>query len=99
MSDAASSDNLQQTNLENGLGIEEVKKRLSLHGFNEVPEKKESFWVRLAKRFWGIVPWMLEITVAVTIALSEFVQAAVIIVLLQSLPQCIRKNTIIAFPY
>jgi len=74
--------NSHQTNLENGLGAEEVKKRLTLYGFNEVPDKKESFWVRLAKRFWGIVPWMLEATVVVTIVLGEFIQAAVIVVLL-----------------
>ncbi|HEX9261758.1 MAG TPA: HAD-IC family P-type ATPase, partial [Candidatus Bathyarchaeia archaeon] len=74
--------NLQPTSLENGLETEEVKKRLALYGFNEVPEKRESFWSRLAKRFWGIVPWMLEVTVVVTIVLGEFVQAAVIVVLL-----------------
>lgn len=82
MSDQDLSKNLQQTNLENGLGVEEVKKRLALYGFNEVPDKKESFWARLAKRFWGIVPWMLEATVIVTVVLGEFVQAVVIVVLL-----------------
>ena len=74
--------NLQPTNLGNGLETEEVRKRLALYGFNEVPEKKESFWSRLAKRFWGIVPWILEVTVLVTILLGEFVQAAVIVMLL-----------------
>ena len=82
MSDQDLLKNSHQTNLENGLGAEEVKKRLTLYGFNEVPDKKESFWVRLAKRFWGIVPWMLEATVVVTIVLGEFIQAAVIVVLL-----------------
>ncbi len=75
-------DNLQRTDLEEGLGTEEAKKRLELYGFNEVPEKKDSFWARLAKRFWGIVPWMLEITVGVTVVLGEFVQAAIVVVLL-----------------
>lgn len=82
MSTQNSSKNFQQTNLENGLGVEEAKKRLAYYGFNEVPDKKENFWARLAKRFWGIVPWMLEATIVVTIILGEFVQAAVIVVLL-----------------
>jgi H+-transporting ATPase len=82
LSDQDLSKNLRQTNLENGLGVEDVKKRLELYGFNEVPDKSESFWNRLAKRFWGIVPWMLEVTVVVTIVLGEFVHAAVIVVLL-----------------
>ncbi len=82
MRDGDLSRNLQQTDMENGLGAEEVKKRLAFYGFNEVPEKKESFWTRLADRFWGIVPWMLEATIVVTIVLGELIQAAVIIVLL-----------------
>ncbi len=82
MSNGTSPDNLQQTDLENGLETEEVKKRLAAYGFNEVPEKKESFWIRLTKRFWGIVPWMLEVTIVVTLVLGEFIQATVIIVLL-----------------
>jgi H+-transporting ATPase len=74
--------NLQQTNLENGLETEEVQKRLADHGYNEVPEKLESFWARLGKRFWGIIPWMLEATIVVTLVLGEYIQSAIIVALL-----------------
>ncbi len=51
-------------------------------GYNEVPEKKISFWARLGKRFWGIVPWMLEATAIITLILGKYPQALVIVFLL-----------------
>ncbi|MGP8068972.1 MAG: cation-transporting P-type ATPase [Candidatus Bathyarchaeia archaeon] len=57
---------LPQTNLENGLKSEEVQGRLAKYGYNEIPEKRTSFLVRFGKRFWGIVPWMLELTALLT---------------------------------
>jgi H+-transporting ATPase len=74
--------NIQQTNQEDGLKTEEVKKRLVEYGYNEVPEKETSFWVALGKRFWGIVPWMLEATVILTLVLGKTIEAFVIIALL-----------------
>ena len=74
--------NIQQTNLEDGLNAEEVKKRLVEYGYNEVPEKCTSFWVALGKRFWGIVPWMLEVTIVLTLLLGKPLEAFIIVVLL-----------------
>ncbi len=73
---------LQETNIETGLETSEVKKRLVKYGYNEVPDKKISFWARLGKRFWGIVPWMLEATAVVTLILGKYPQALVIVFLL-----------------
>jgi H+-transporting ATPase len=72
----------QETNSMNGLETKEVQERLARFGYNEVPEKKVSFWVRLGKRFWGIVPWMLEATAIVTLIMGKYPQALVIIFLL-----------------
>jgi H+-transporting ATPase len=71
-----------ETNLENGLKTHEVQERRAKYGYNEVPEKKISFWKRLGKRFWGIIPWMLEATAIVTLILGKYPQAIVIIFLL-----------------
>jgi magnesium-transporting ATPase (P-type) len=38
---------LRGTNLENGLDAQEVQKRLVKYGYNEIPEKRASFLVRL----------------------------------------------------
>ncbi len=68
--------------LKTGLNSSEVQERLKQYGFNEVPEKKVRFWTRLGKRFWGIVPWMLEATAIVTLVLGKYPQALVIVFLL-----------------
>jgi H+-transporting ATPase len=47
-----------------------------------VPEKKERFLKRLGKKFWGLVPWMLEATALVTLVLGKYVDALVIVALL-----------------
>jgi H+-transporting ATPase len=74
--------NSEETNLEKGLETHEVQQRLAKYGYNEVAEKKVSFLARLGKRFWGIVPWMLEATAIVTLILGKYPQALVIIFLL-----------------
>ncbi|MGD6807520.1 MAG: HAD-IC family P-type ATPase [Candidatus Bathyarchaeia archaeon] len=73
---------MQETNIETGLETSEVTKRLAEYGYNEVPEKKVSFWARLGKRFWGIIPWMLEATAIITFILGKYPQALVIVFLL-----------------
>jgi H+-transporting ATPase len=74
--------NMQETSTEDGLKTEEVKNRLSDYGYNEVPEKETRFWVAFVKRFWGIVPWMLEVTVVLTLLLGKPLEAFVIVFLL-----------------
>ena len=73
---------VKETNIEIGLEAQEVQKRLATYGYNEVAEKKISFLRRLGKRFWGIVPWMLEATAIVTLVLGKYPQALVIVFLL-----------------
>jgi H+-transporting ATPase len=68
--------------LDSGLTHEEAMKRLREYGPNEVPEKKTSPLIRIAKKFWGLTPWMLEFTVALEWFLGKTLEAYVIAILL-----------------
>jgi len=70
------------TNLAKGLSSDEVQKRLGEYGYNEVPERRVRPVARFLKKFWGITPWMLEITVALTWFLGKYLETYVITALL-----------------
>jgi H+-transporting ATPase len=53
-----------------------------MYGYNETPTKKECFLLSLGRRFWGIVPWMLEATAIVTWLLGKYTDTLVIVFLL-----------------
>ncbi len=70
------------TDPEKGLSTENVKERIIKTGYNEVPEKKQSILLNFLKRFWGLTPWMLEITIALSYLLGRYVDLIVITFLL-----------------
>lgn len=61
-----------------GLSEDEVKKRIQQYGYNEIEEKKESSIKRLAKKFWGLTSWMLEITMVLTLVLGKYLDFYVV---------------------
>ncbi|MGC8661430.1 MAG: plasma-membrane proton-efflux P-type ATPase [Nitrososphaeria archaeon] len=61
-----------------GLSEDEVKKRIQQYGYNEIEEKKESSVKRLAKKFWGLTSWMLEITMVLTLVLNKYLDFYVV---------------------
>jgi H+-transporting ATPase len=65
-----------------GLTAAEAHMRLARLGPNEIPEERPHPWIRLAKKFWGAVPWMLEATIILSIILHRTADAIVIAVLL-----------------
>ncbi len=70
------------TNLRKGLSSEEVRERLMKYGYNEVPEEKVNLIIRFIKKFWGITPWMLEITVVLEWILGKYFEMYVVMGLL-----------------
>ena len=70
------------TDLENGLTLEEVQKRISQYGYNEVPERRVSPVTRFAKKFWGITPWMLAVTIMLTWLIGKYLETYIVIGLL-----------------
>ncbi|CAB1130028.1 Pirin [Candidatus Hydrogenisulfobacillus filiaventi] len=65
-----------------GLTAAEARARLQQVGPNEIPEERPHPWIRLALKFWGPVPWMLEATIVLSIILHRTADAVVIAALL-----------------
>jgi len=54
-------ENFIKTDIKKGLSSQEVEERIKKFGLNEIPEKEEPLWHRIFRRFWGPIPWMIEI--------------------------------------
>jgi H+-transporting ATPase len=65
-------------NLTEGLRSGEVEQRLRQYGYNEVPEKKINPVTRFLRKFWGITPWMLEITILLEWILGKYLEMFVV---------------------
>ena len=65
-----------------GLSDEEVRRRQEEYGRNELPEKEESLFKRIGKRFWGPIPWMIEVAAALSAAVQKWEDFSIIVVLL-----------------
>ena len=76
------SENEPPTDLERGLSSSEVARRARVYGPNEVPEEKRNPLLLFAKKFWGLTPWMLELTAALTWAINRPVDTYIVLSLL-----------------
>jgi H+-transporting ATPase len=61
-----------------GLTSAEAARLLAQQGPNAVTEEHETVVKRVSRHFWAPVPWMLEATVALQLALGEWIEAALI---------------------
>ena len=75
-------DRLLDTDLKIGLTESEARHRLEVFGPNEIPEKEPSFWYRLFKRFWGPIPWMIEIAALLSAMVHKWEDFGIIVTLL-----------------
>ncbi len=65
-----------------GLSSAEATRRLAADGPNEVTEARESAARRVLRHFWAPVPWMLEATVVLQLAIRGYIEAALIAAIL-----------------
>ncbi|HEY5428505.1 MAG TPA: plasma-membrane proton-efflux P-type ATPase, partial [Solirubrobacteraceae bacterium] len=65
-----------------GLSAAEAKTRLAKYGPNEIAEKKTSSVRALLAYFWGPIPWMIEVAVALSAALGHWTDFFIILLLL-----------------
>jgi H+-transporting ATPase len=68
--------------LSEGLTSAEAAERLQRFGPNAIKEIAEKPWIMLLKRFWGVVPWMLEAAILIDLILGRYAEAGVIAALL-----------------
>jgi H+-transporting ATPase len=65
-----------------GLTEAEAQQRLSKYGFNEVSEKRQSSVLSFLKRYWGPMPWLLELAIILSVVLKHYLEAGIIFALL-----------------
>jgi H+-transporting ATPase len=65
-----------------GLTDAEARSRAEKLGFNEVRERTRSPVLEFVSRLWGPVAWLLELTIALSIVIGHYPEAAIILSLL-----------------
>ena len=66
----------------NGLTDSEAGNRLKIFGYNEIAEKKKNPFVEFLLRYWGPMPWLLELAMGLSFILSHYLEGIIIFVLL-----------------
>src|SRR5581483_6298490 len=66
----------------NGLTSSNAQKRLKQYGPNTIPEKKENSFHLFLQKFWGPIPWLLELIILLEIFLGKFAEAWIIAALI-----------------
>jgi len=65
-----------------GLSREEAAGRLKVYGLNAVAEEERGTLEEFLSRFWGPMPWLLELAAALSTLIGRHVEAAIILLLL-----------------
>ncbi|MBI5727917.1 MAG: plasma-membrane proton-efflux P-type ATPase, partial [Ignavibacteriales bacterium] len=65
-----------------GLSDVEAQQRLAIQGSNEIVEKQRNYFLEFILRFWGPMPWLLEIACGLSIVLTHYVEGLIIGILL-----------------
>ncbi|TAK84611.1 MAG: plasma-membrane proton-efflux P-type ATPase [Betaproteobacteria bacterium] len=65
-----------------GLTSAEAQARMREQGPNAIAQARPSMVKAFLLKFWGLIPWMLEIAIVVDLLLGRWVEAVVIVVLL-----------------
>ncbi len=65
-----------------GLSQQEVQERRDTYGLNEIDEKVEGWFHRLFRRFWGPIPWMIEVAAILSAMVQRWEDFTIIVMLL-----------------
>ena len=67
---------------EEGIGSKEADRRLHQFGYNEIQEERQNPVLGFLKRYWGPMPWLLEISILLTLVLKHYTESVIIFTLL-----------------
>ncbi len=70
------------TDPQKGLSSEDARNRLQHYGPNAIEEKEEPLWHRIFRRFWGPIPWMIEVAAILSAAVKKWEDFIIIIIML-----------------
>jgi len=71
-----------QVNSTTGLSENEAQTRLQQYGYNEITEKEEPLWHRIFRRFWGPIPWMIEVAAILSAVVQKWDDFIIISIML-----------------
>lgn len=71
-----------KVNPEQGLDNSEASERIARYGYNEIEEKEETLLHRLFRRFWGPIPWMIEIAGLLSVLVQKWEDFSIIMMML-----------------
>ncbi|VAX26516.1 Lead, cadmium, zinc and mercury transporting ATPase; Copper-translocating P-type ATPase [hydrothermal vent metagenome] len=71
-----------QADRSRGLSEGEAQERLARYGLNEIPEKEETTLRRILKRFWGPIPWMIEVAAILSAMVQKWEDFVIIMIML-----------------
>lgn len=65
-----------------GLSDADARQRIGQYGYNEIEEQEEPLWHRLFRRFWGPIPWMIEVAALLSAVVQKWEDFIIILVML-----------------
>ena len=77
-----------------GLTESEAEIRIGKFGYNEVREERENTLIEFLSRYWGPMPWLLELAIALSFLLGHYFEAAIIFILFNYK----RRHRLYTFP-
>jgi H+-transporting ATPase len=65
-----------------GLADAAVGARRRRYGYNEIEEREEPLWHRIFRRFWGPIPWMIEVAALLSALVGKWEDFTIIVIML-----------------
>ena len=65
-----------------GLTSEEAQEQLKKYGLNELKARETPWYLRLFRRFWGPIPWMIEVAAFLSYTTHRYEDFTIILILL-----------------